>query len=302
LTKLLIVDDDADFTVQLAQVLEKQKYQCFVLNTPEQVIETIKRGKIPIVLLDIMLPRISGFELCRRIRIDREVYNTGIIFLSAMNEREELEHGFCQGGDDYIVKPISMPLLLNHLNALIASQQHNALIDSFTGVGTVRFIRLELQRAILLRQKFDLAYIELARFASLQSVISQPDALNIINLFVRQLKAIATSYFGKDFQLGHIGNGHFILIIPHKDLESLLNDLKQSWERLLPEIYSKYQLSTENSKDKKDSLLSPYLCGLFCSPTPILSSQSVFDSLKYLHTQCRAQITNEVLIDRRNIK
>ena len=89
MTKLLIVDDDADFTVQLAQVLEKQKYKCFVLNAPEQVIETIKREKIPIVLLDIMLPRISGFELCRRIRIDREVYNTGIIFLSAMNEREE---------------------------------------------------------------------------------------------------------------------------------------------------------------------------------------------------------------------
>ncbi len=302
MTKLLIVDDDNDFSVQLAQVLEKQKYQCFVLNAPEQVIETIKRGKIPVVLLDIMLPRISGFELCRRIRIDREIYNTGIIFLSAMNEQEELEHGFCQGGDDYIVKPISIPLLLTRLNALISSQQSNALIDSLTGIGTVRFIRLELQRAILLRQKFGLAYIDLARFPSLQSAISQSDALKIINLFVKHLKAIATSYFGKDFQVGHIGNGHFILIIPHKDLESFLNDLKQSWEKLLPKIYSNYQLSAENLKDKKDSLLSPYLCGLLCTPSPTLSSQSVFDSLKNLHAQCRAQITNEILIDRRNIK
>ncbi len=302
MTKLLIVDDDADFAVQLAHVLEKQKYQCFVLTAPEQVIETIKKEKIPIILLDIMMPRVSGFELCRRIRIDRDVYNTGIIFMSAMKDREELEHGFSQGGDDYIVKPISMPLLSSRLNALIASQQNNTLIDSSTGIGTVRFIRLELQRAILLRQSFGLVYIELTRFPSLQNVISESDVLKIINIFVKHIKAIATGYFGKNYQLGHIGKGHFILMIPPKDLESFLKDLKQSWEKLLPEIYSSYQLTSENLKDKREPLLSQYLCGLHCSPTSTLSPQSVFDSLKHLHAQCRSQIINGILIDRRNIK
>jgi DNA-binding response OmpR family regulator len=89
---LLIVDDDNDFSVQLAQVLEKQKYQCFVLNAPEQVIETIKRGKIPVVLLDIMLPRLSGFELCGDRIAGKSIYRY-YLFVSD-DEQEELEHGF----------------------------------------------------------------------------------------------------------------------------------------------------------------------------------------------------------------
>ncbi|MGC8846898.1 MAG: response regulator, partial [Candidatus Hydrogenedens sp.] len=121
MVKLLIVDDDISFSNQLKHALEQKNYQCFELNSPEHVVDTIKRDGITIVLLDVMMPRNSGFELCRQIRINRDVYNTGIIFLSAMNDPEEIEHGFSQGGDDYLVKPISLSLLLSRLNTLATS-------------------------------------------------------------------------------------------------------------------------------------------------------------------------------------
>jgi len=298
--KLLVVDDDVSFSNQLKRALEQKNYSCFVLNSPEHVVDTIKKEGIAVVLLDVMMPNTSGFELCRQIRINRDVYNTGIIFLSAMNDPEELEHGFSQGGDDYLVKPISLSLLLSRLNTLVSSIENSPLVDSYTGLGSFRFIRLELQRTILLHQACGFVYIELFGLPSLQSTLSNADILKIINTFARHIKTVANAYFGKDYQLGHIGNGHFMCLVPSKNMEIFLKDLKKSWEELLPEIYSNHKLSVEIIKNKKDALLTLYLCGLFCNSNPTISTKSVFDSLRQLYMQCKLQPNNEILIDRRN--
>ncbi len=299
--KILIVDDDVNFSKQLKIALEKKNYQCIVLNSPEHVIETIKKEKISIILLDVMMPRLSGFELCRQIRIDREIYNTGVIFLSAMNDPEELEHGFAQGGDDYLVKPVSLSLLLSRLAPLVSSNEYNSLVDTSTGLGNFRFIRLELQRMLLLRQSCGFTYIELSGLPFLQSTIPGTDVLEIVNTFATHLKTVTENFFGKDFQLGHIGNGHFMGLTPTKNLGIFLKDLKKSWEKLLPEIYSNYKLSSEIIKYKKEPLLDTYLCGLICSPNSITSTQSAFDSLRQLYMQCKLQANNEILIDRRGV-
>jgi len=298
--KLLIVDDDVSFSNQLKHALEQKNYQCFVLNSPDHVIDTIKKEGITVVLLDVMMPHTSGFELCRQIRINREVYNTGVIFLSAMNDPEELEHGFSQGGDDYLVKPISLSLLLSRLNTLVSSIENTPLTDSYTGLGSFRLIRLELQRTILLHQACGFAYIELSGLPSLQSTLSNAEILKIVNTFARHIKTVANAYFGKDYQLGHIGNGHFMSLLPPKNMEVFLKDLKKSWEELLPEIYSNHKLSSEITKNKKDTLLTLYLCGLFCNANSTKSAKSVFDSLRQLYMQCKLQPNNEILIDRRN--
>lgn len=297
MVKLLIVDDDVKFSKQLKQALEQNGYTCFVLNSPTGVIETIKKEKIPVVFLDVMMPRVSGFELCRQIRINREVYNTGIIFLTAMNDPEEVEHGFCQGGDDYLVKPISFSLLLSRLNTLVSSLEHTPLTDTYTGVGTARYIRLELQRTILLRQPCGFAYIELSGIHSLQSLVAPNEVQKILSTFVRHIKTVSTAYYGKDFQLGHIGNGHFMEIIPQKNIETFLKDLKKSWDDLLPELYANYQLLED--KNKKENLLRTYICGLFYNPLEKMSVKSAFEALRQLYLQCKSQPNNEILIDRR---
>ncbi len=299
--KILIVDDDKNFSNQLKIALKQKNYQCLVVNSPEHVIETIKKEKVSVVLLDVMMPRMSGFELCRQIRIDREIYNTVVIFLSAMNDPEELEHGFAQGGDDYLVKPISLSLLLSRLSPLVSSIEYNSLTDASTGLGNFRFIRLELQRTLLLQQSCGFIYIELSGLHFLQSTLPGTDLLKIINTFATHLKTVTTNFYEKDFQLGHIGNGHFMGLTPTKNLGIFLKDLKKSWEELLPEIYSDYKLSSEIIKYKKEPLLNISLCGLVCSPNSIKSTQSAFDSLRQLYMQCKLQANNEILIDRRGI-
>ncbi len=299
MAKLLIVDDDVKFSNQLKHALEQKNLHCFVLNSSDAVIDIIKKEDIIVVLLDVMLPGVSGFEICRQIRINRDVYHTGIIFLSAMNDPEEQEHGFIQGGDDYLVKPVSLSLLLSRVSMLISSIENNPLIDSCTGLGTVRFVRLELQRNILLRQPCGFVYIEMAGVPYLQSILPNSDIIKIINTFARHLKSVTSAYYGKEYQLGHIGNGHFGLLTPPKNLEVFLKDLKRSWEELLPEVSSNYKLSAEITK--KNSLLNLYICGLFCIPSSTTSARTVFDSLKQLYMQCKSQQGNEILIDRRNI-
>ncbi|HOK08748.1 MAG TPA: response regulator transcription factor [Candidatus Hydrogenedens sp.] len=298
--KVLIVDDDVQFCSQLVKELSQKDFQCFVLNTSDNVIETIKREGIHIVLLDIMLPQISGFELCRRIRTDREIYHIGIIFITAMKDHEELEHGFSQGADDYLIKPISMNMLLSRLNALLASIKRDPLVDDYTGFGTVRFMRLELQRTILLTQNFGFVYIELSGVQNLYNLLGEDESTRILRIFAKHLKSIVISYYGKDCILGHIGNGHFIIMIPPRDMDLFFKDLKNSWENSLGELFAKYRLSPDKFKHRSDIPLNLYICGLICNPTLTTSPQEVFNSLKQLYIKCKLQSSNRILIDKRN--
>ncbi len=100
--KILIVDDNIDISELISLILKKEGISSKIINNPLEVIDLIKKEEFDLILLDIMMPGISGTELCTKIR---EQVNVPIIFLTAKTELIDKMLGYEVGGDDYITKP-----------------------------------------------------------------------------------------------------------------------------------------------------------------------------------------------------
>jgi two-component system response regulator VicR len=113
---ILIIDDDADLSFIISEMLESYGYQTSHATSAEEGIELLSKQPFHLILLDINLPEMSGFELCKELRL---THNIPVIFASARTEVNDRIMGLDIGGDDYLPKPYSMKELLSHVNALM---------------------------------------------------------------------------------------------------------------------------------------------------------------------------------------
>jgi two-component system, OmpR family, phosphate regulon response regulator PhoB len=118
-TRVLIVEDEEPLTLLLRYNLEAEGYEVDSVGRGDEA-DIRLREQIPdLVVLDWMLPGLSGIELCRRIRARRETERLPVIMLTARGEEGDRVRGLATGADDYIVKPFSVPELLARVRALL---------------------------------------------------------------------------------------------------------------------------------------------------------------------------------------
>ncbi|MCZ8314673.1 phosphate regulon transcriptional regulator PhoB [Phreatobacter sp.] len=117
--RILVVEDEEPITVLLRYNLEAEGYQVEVVGRGDEAEVRLREAVPDLVLLDWMLPGLSGIELCRRIRVRPETERLPVIMLTARGEEGERVRGLATGADDYVVKPFSVPELLARIRALL---------------------------------------------------------------------------------------------------------------------------------------------------------------------------------------
>ncbi len=116
---ILLVDDNPANLKLLVDGLEGQNLKIAVAQSGEQALRRLKLANLPkpdLILLDIMMPGIDGYETCRRIRLEQDLIDIPIIFLSAATETSDMVHGFAVGAVDYITKPINFAEVMARIN------------------------------------------------------------------------------------------------------------------------------------------------------------------------------------------
>ena len=121
----LIVEDDEDQRVLLTRILQSRGHEVVAFGAAEEGLVAYQRNPFPLVILDIMLPGMSGMELCREMRLVSESNQTILLFATGVGGREGIEEALAAGGDDYITKPLDGELL--HIRLTIAERQVRAL-------------------------------------------------------------------------------------------------------------------------------------------------------------------------------
>src|SRR6185312_1973102 len=116
---LLIVDDETDLSELMRYNLEAEGFRIVSAESGDEALERIRDGVPDLILLDCMMPGLSGIELPRRWRSRDENVRTPIIMITARGEEEERVRGLATGADDYVVKPFSMPELVARIQALL---------------------------------------------------------------------------------------------------------------------------------------------------------------------------------------
>jgi DNA-binding response OmpR family regulator len=116
MTKILIVDDETRMQKLLQLLLEPKGYICKTVSNGQDALETMKREAIDLILLDIMMPNMNGWETAKAIR---EFSDVPIIMLSARDTNKDMLEGFNKGADDYITKPFDEDILIARIEAML---------------------------------------------------------------------------------------------------------------------------------------------------------------------------------------
>ena len=127
MTKALLIDDDQKLGDLLKNYLKSYDIDLFAINDPRKAIDTIKHLGPDLLILDVMMPHINGFELCKMIR---EESDTPIIILSARGESDEKVKGIDLGADDYLSKPFEARELVARIHSLLRRTQKDLAVRS----------------------------------------------------------------------------------------------------------------------------------------------------------------------------
>ena len=139
--RILVVDDEPDVTELLKYKFEQEGYRCQVLNDPLLFASTSRDFEPEIMIFDIMMPELSGLQLCRMARADPLLKNVPIIFLTARGETEDRIQGLELGADDYLPKPFNMKELSIRVGKLLAR--------SATVTQTTKSMRIEISGVVI---------------------------------------------------------------------------------------------------------------------------------------------------------
>jgi DNA-binding response OmpR family regulator len=124
--EILIVDDEPSIVVPIQFLMEQQGYNVMVAENGESALDIIYKYKPDLILLDIMLPRIDGYEVCEIVRLDPRYRDIKIIFITAKGREVEIAKGLALGADAYITKPFSNTELVSKVKELLTVTHETA--------------------------------------------------------------------------------------------------------------------------------------------------------------------------------
>jgi len=209
--RLLIVEDDFDISNMLKIYFTGQGYEADIAPRGSSALEKTRHTLPHLIVLDIMLPDIDGFEVCRILRTNTRTSHVPIIFLTQKDERSDKLQGLELGADDYITKPFDIEELKLRVQRAIQRAEQQSLTDPHSGLPAGRLIEDQLRR-IIRQQNWALMDIRINHYEPFKDVygfVAGDDVLRFTAMLMSEvLDELGTP---NDF-IGHAGGNNFIII------------------------------------------------------------------------------------------
>ena len=223
--RLLIVEDDFDISNMLQIYFSGQNYEVDVAPRGSVALEKTRSNLPHLIVLDIMLPDIDGFEVCRILRTNIRTSHVPIIFLTQKDERSDKLAGLELGADDYITKPFDIEELKLRVQRAISRAQQQSLTDPRSGLPAGALIEEQLRKII---QKQNWAFMDVRinhyeAFKEAYGFVAGDDVLRFTAMLIGEvLDELGSS---NDF-VGHAGGDNFVIITAAERADAIRERLK----------------------------------------------------------------------------
>lgn len=260
--RLLVVEDDLDISNMLNIYFKSQGYDVDLALRGELALEKTRQTMPHLIVLDIMLPDIDGYEVCKRLRSNSRTSHIPVIFLTQKDERSDKLQGLELGADDYITKPFDIEELRLRVQNAIARSERESLTDAQSGLPSGKLIEDQLRKVI--REKdwafLDIQIMNLDAFKDVYGFIAGNDVLR----FSAMLMGEILDQFGSESDfLGHAGGNSFVIITREKNAQNIREQLKIKFADSIQTHYSflDRQQGYITSKDNQgNSVKHPFMC------------------------------------------
>jgi diguanylate cyclase (GGDEF)-like protein len=234
--RLLVTEDDVDIANMLKIYFTSLKFDVDVANRGEEALERVKHVLPHLIVLDIMLPDIDGYEVCRRLRMSTRTSHIPVIFLTQKDERSDKLQGLELGADDYITKPFDIEELKLRVTGAIRRSERESLTDPRSGLPAGRLIEEQLRR-IIREQDWALLDLRVNNFEAFKDVygfVAGDDVMRFAAMMIGEVvDELGTT---SDF-IGHAGGDNFIIITTNEAAPNIRQRLK---ERFANEVLTHY--------------------------------------------------------------
>ena len=235
-SRLLVVEDDSDISNMLRIYFNGLGYDVDVAPRGSEALEKTRTALPHLIVLDIMLPDIDGYEVCRNLRRSTRTSHIPVIFLTQKDERSDKLQGLELGADDYITKPFDIEELKLRVQGAIRRSEREALTDPRSGLPAGRLIEEQLRLTI---RQSEWAYMDIRinyfdQFKDVYGFVAGDDVLRFTAMMLSEV--VDETGTASDF-IGHAGGDNFIIITNEEAGEKIRARLK---ERFAEEIQTHY--------------------------------------------------------------
>lgn len=235
-SKILIVEDDLDVAEMLNAYFRVQGYEVFTVNWGEDGVRAAQTVLPDLLILDIRLPDIDGYEVARRVRTDRRTNEIPIIFLTEKRERIDRLQGFEVGADDYITKPFDVQELRLRVRNALKRVSQGSLTNPVSGLPEGPLVEERLSEVIH-KSGWALLHISINNLDSFREAygfVASDDVLRAISLMIHNTMKETGS--PEDF-LGHMSPTDFAVVVSPSNLVPFQERIKSRLEQSLDYFY-----------------------------------------------------------------
>jgi diguanylate cyclase (GGDEF)-like protein len=234
---LLVVDDDP-FIARLLEIeLKAAGYDVRVASDGEQALAAAQERPPQLVLADVMMPNMDGFELTRRLRQDPRTATASVIMLTARGLSADKLEGFAIGADDYIVKPFDTPELLARIRGVLNRASDTRQSSPMTGLAGNVAIEDEIERRVAGGEPFAILYVDLDGFKAYNDRYGFLRGDDLIKETARVVQEATGQVAGADTFVGHAGGDDFVVVVPPDHATAVAQQIVQAFDEMVPALY-----------------------------------------------------------------
>lgn len=189
---LLVVDDEPINLQVLTNYLDPQGYQVITSTSGADALQKMEEGLVPdLIVLDVMMPHMTGYEVCERIRLEHQIQKVPIIMLTARNQVVDLIRGFAAGANDYLTKPFSQEELLTRIRAHMQLARTNRAYGRFVPDEILEFLNREsivdVQLGDQIEREMTIMFADVRGFTAMSEAMSTKENFAFINALLGRI-------------------------------------------------------------------------------------------------------------------
>lgn len=315
--KVLIVDD-VTANIKILIDLLKPEYQTFFADSGEKALELALKNIPDIILLDIVMPQMNGYEICEKLKANRSTRDIPVIFISAMSEVGDETKGLEIGAVDYITKPISPAIVKarvkNHLKLRKAMEElkrlYNTALDSnpMTGLPGNNSIARRIKKALDDNEDVGVIYSDLDNFKAFNDKYGFALGDEILKFTCRLFQETVVGLGINDAFIGHVGGDDFVIIVPSNTIQQTAEKIIDRFDEGIGQYYSPQEAASGCiwSVDRKGEaesfpIMSMSLAGVDLSHRVYKKYLEVNDACAQTKKKAKSLPGSSFLLDRRRV-
>lgn len=235
--RLLLVEDDTDISNMLKIYFSTQGYDVDTVTRGSEAVEKTRHVMPHLIVLDIMLPDIDGYEVCQILRQNTRTSHIPVIFLTQKDERGDKLQGLELGADDYITKPFDIEELKLRVQNAITRSERESLTDPLTGLPAGRIIEDQLRKIIRITD-WALMDIRINSYEVFKEVYGFIAANEVLRFTAGLLGEIVDQAGSSNDFIGHTGGDNFIVITSLSVAQALRQQIRKQFESQVQTHYN----------------------------------------------------------------